>query len=179
MKTLPDTRSSSLGTVCVFGKGHHPAAAPCSFIDYGLTKNYPLLALVWSDKKPVHADAKHYFVRRKRDRETVWLTEVANSDPRWDTLRDKFGDDIIGVAACEFAGPVDLPKEPQAVAAPPPKPVCCYILPSDGQSHPCGKPAVWEIRPAGPVTLDDYTHACVEHVGDLLTDATQQLITRL
>jgi hypothetical protein len=38
------------------------------------------------------------------------------------------------------------------------KPVCCVIT--------CGKDAEWEIRYGE--TTDDYTHACTEHVGEML-----------
>jgi hypothetical protein len=49
---------------------------------------------------------------------------------------------------------------------------CCYIKKDSGVA--CSNVAEWAII-HGP-TVDDYTEACTEHVGDLLTDAPEHRI---
>jgi hypothetical protein len=51
------------------------------------------------------------------------------------------------------------------------KPHCCYITPTGVM---CGNPAEWEVYHGQHEA--DYTHACTEHVGALLTDAPEHRV---
>ncbi len=54
-------------------------------------------------------------------------------------------------------------------------PWCCWI--GGWRNRPCRASAEWLIvHGPGP---EDYTHACTDHVGELLTDASEHRIYRL
>lgn len=46
---------------------------------------------------------------------------------------------------------------------------CCFI--------PCDKDAEWEVVHGENPQVDDYTHACSDHLGHLLTDDSVHTVT--
>ena len=54
---------------------------------------------------------------------------------------------------------------------------CCCIPDQNKLDQPCGKDAEWEIWSGD--TPDDFTDACTEHVGDMLTDAPKHTIYQI
>ncbi len=53
---------------------------------------------------------------------------------------------------------------------------CCYLSPTEKEPEgdpekPCGEDAEWVIWDGIEPAYDHHTHACTEHVGELLTDS--------
>ena len=54
------------------------------------------------------------------------------------------------------------------------RPICCFIDPRSKLSEGCESYAEWQIDGPG---YEDFTHACTQHVGEMLSDAPVYIIT--